>query len=496
MERTPEPVRRLAEVFAAEGKSLHLVGGYVRDLLRGENPDDVDAATDARPAEIKRLLRAGGADSLWEVGERFGTVGATIGGFDVEVTTYRSEEYDPGSRKPKVTFGDSLYDDLDRRDLTINAVALDPRSGALVDPHGGTEDLERGIIRAVGDPDARLQEDPLRMMRAVRFSARFGFPMDADLKDAISRNAPKLDTVSRERIRQELDKALKSGSPPSHALEAMRETGLLGRVLPEVADTVGVTQEGPHHDSDVYGHTLKVADALPAEAPLRLKLAAILHDTGKPETKTLTPSGRATFFGHEEVSAEKAKAALERLRYDRETVDTVSHLCREHMRPMALHNAGKAQGYSNGAVRRFMVRAHLARGDKILADVSDLLELNRADILGHSGQGKASPGGAGESQGGTGHERDLARWGELRSRVREQSSETDGAGNPLGSPEFADSPLDGGELMSHFGGSPGKWVGEVKAHLKGLVVDGVLQPADKAAARERAAVFLGSRNHV
>lgn len=475
---TPGPVRRLAAVFAANGRGFHLVGGYVRDLMRGEDPKDVDATTDARPKEIKRLLLAGGASSLFDVGERFGTVGATFeGGLDVEVTTYRSEEYDPGDRKPRVTFGDSLEDDLARRDFTINAMALEPRSGTLVDPHGGAEDLRSGVVRAVGDPDDRLGEDPLRMMRAVRFSAKLGFALDGGLESSMTRNAPGLDTVSRERVRDELEKTLSAPSPPSRAMETMRRTGLLGRVLPEVADTVGVEQEGPHHDSDVYGHTLKVADAVPRDAPVRLKLAALYHDTGKPETKELTEDEgaaggtRATFYGHEEVSAQKATAALTRLRYDGETVEATAHLCREHMRPLALQNA--RDGYSEGAVRRFVRRAHLARGEKTLASAPDLMALNRADILGHNPAD---------------HARMLSRWEELSGKVRSL-----GDAPPESRPESAKSPLDGGELMRSFGGRPGKWIGEVKAHLTELVVEGVLAPGDKAGARERVRAFLAGR---
>lgn len=472
---TPGPVRRLAAVFEANGKSFHLVGGYVRDLMRGEDPKDVDATTNARPREIKRLLLAGGASSLFDVGERFGTVGAAFeGGLDVEVTTYRSEEYDPGSRKPRVTFGDSLEDDLARRDFTFNAMALEPQSGTLVDPHGGAEDLDRGVVRAVGEPDDRLGEDPLRMMRAVRFSAKLGFSLDGGLKASMSRNAAGLDSVSRERVREELEKTLAAPSPPSRAVETMRETGMLGRVLPEVADTVGVRQEGPHHDADVYGHTLRVADAVPRNAPLSVKLAALYHDTGKPETKALSEGAdgtpKATFYGHEEVSAQKARTALLRLRYDGDTVEATAHLCREHMRPLSLQSA--KDGYSEGAVRRFVARVHLARGDKTLASASDVMALNRADILGHNPSD---------------HGRMLSRWEDLSGRVRRL-----GDAPPESRPESAKSPLDGGEIMRAFGGRPGKWIGEVKSHLTDLVVEGVLQPGDKAGARQRATAFLAA----
>lgn len=473
---TPGPVRRLAAIFEANGKGFHLVGGYVRDLMRGEEPKDVDATTNARPAEIKRLLLAGGASSLFEVGERFGTVGATFeGGLDVEVTTYRSEEYDPGDRKPRVTFGDSLEDDLARRDFTFNAMALEPRSGTLVDPHGGAEDLQRGVVRAVGDPDARLGDDPLRMMRAVRFSAKFGFSLDGGLKAAMSRNAAGLDSVSRERVREELEKTLSAPSPPSRALETMRQTGLLGRVLPEVADTVGVQQEGPHHDADVYGHTLRVADAVPRNAPVSLKLAALYHDTGKPETKAISAGAdgapRATFYGHEEISAQKARTALLRLRYDGDTVEATAHLCREHMRPLALQNA--KDGYSEGAVRRFVRRAHLARGEKTLASASDVMTLNRADILGHASSD---------------HGRMLSRWEKLSGRVTRL-----GDAPPESRPESAKSPLDGKDLMDTFGGKPGKWIGEVKGHLTDLVIEGSLLPSDKDGARQSAAKFLSGK---
>ena len=482
---TPSPVRRLAATFEAAGKNFHLVGGYVRDLMRGEDPKDVDATTNARPTEIKRLLLAGGASSLWEVGERFGTVGATFeGGLDVEVTTYRSEEYDPGNRKPRVTFGDSLEDDLARRDFTINAMALDPRSGQLVDPHSGAEDLDRGVVRAVGNPDDRLSEDPLRMMRAVRFSAKLGFSLDNKLKVSVSVNAGRLDEVSRERVREELEKTLSSPSLPSRSVETMRQTGLLGRVLPEVEATTGVSQEGPHHDTDVYGHTLRVADALPQDTPTHIKLAALYHDTGKPETREVSTDAagnpRATFYGHEDISAQKVRTAMIRLRYDGDTVEATAHLCREHMRPMSLYNASNANvgegqgGYSEKAVRRFVRRSYLARGEKKLADVRDVLTLNRADILGHEA---------------THHGEMLSRWENLSEKVA-----TLGNAPPESRPETARSPLDGKELMDTFGGRPGKWVGEVKAFLTEKVVEGSLSPGDKSGARANAGQFLASRD--
>lgn len=482
----PPEVVRVAERFKEAGRDLFLVGGFARDAAMGGDPKDFDATTDARPTEVKRLLsEAVGGAPLWTVGEKYGTIGAVLGdGVDVEVTTYRSERYDPGSRKPEVEFGDSLEADLGRRDFTFNAMAVRPDTGEVIDPYGGSQDLERGVVRAVGDPEERIKEDPLRMLRAVRFASRYGFRIDDDLASAVRRNAALLDGISRERVRDEVGKILVSRRP-SLGIRQLADLGLLERSLPEVARTKGVMQQGPHHGGlDVFDHTMNVLDASPSNETLRL--AALMHDTGKPEARAerTEPDGslRATFHGHEDYSAEHARKALNRLKYPSDTVRAVSHLCSQHMKPLALYNHyrdegedGKQGGWSDKSIRRFVRSSHLPgeQGGPSLVDADDLLALNRADVLGHAVDD---------------HDPQVRRMDALRSRVDAVRREAQAGGGP--SVEAAGSPIDGKDLMQEFGGRPGRWIGEVKAHLTDMVVDGDLAPDDRESALAHARKFL------
>src|ERR687898_2643763 len=236
----PEPLPRLGEAFRADGHELYLVGGYVRDRLLGGAHPDIDATTDARPKEIKRLLGPR-ADHLWTVGERFGTIGARVGGYAVEVTTYRTDLYTQGSRHPEVRFGESLDEDLARRDFTINAVAADTLTGEVLDPFEGRKDLERGVIRPVGDPLDRMRDDPLRMMRAVRFEATLSTPekpfaMTPDLEGAIRENAHWLESISAERIRDEFEKIFLSDNV-ARGLRTLVRLGLMRYIVPEFMET-------------------------------------------------------------------------------------------------------------------------------------------------------------------------------------------------------------------------------------------------------------------
>src|SRR3712207_6534469 len=245
----PEPIGRLGEAFRDAGHELYLVGGYVRDELLGGDgkaKPDADATTGARPEEIKRLLRPQ-AGHLWDVGERFGTIGAKVDGFEVEVTTYRSDLYTEGSRHPEVRFGESLEEDLARRDFTINAVAADSLTGDIRDPFGGRKDLESGVIRAVGEPLDRMRDDPLRMLRAVRFETTLTTPekpfaMTTELERAIRENAHWLGSISAERIREEFEKILVSENVEG-GLRALVRLGLMPHVVPELMETLNVEQE-------------------------------------------------------------------------------------------------------------------------------------------------------------------------------------------------------------------------------------------------------------
>src|SRR5918994_79333 len=279
----PEPLLPVGEAFREAGHELYLVGGYVRDRLLGSAHPDIDATTDARPKQIKRLLGPR-ADHLWTVGERFGTIVARVGGYDLEVTTYRSDLYTQGSRHPEVRFGESLEEDLARRDFTINAIAADALTGRVLDPFDGRKDLASGVIRTVGEPLDRMRDDPLRILRAVRFETTLSkpdrpFATTLDLEEAIRGNAHWLESISAERIRDEFEKILLSENVES-GLRTLVRLGLMPYIVPEFMETVNVEQEAEFHHKDVFEHPLIVVSSVEAD-PL-LRKAAFFHDIGKP----------------------------------------------------------------------------------------------------------------------------------------------------------------------------------------------------------------------
>src|ERR671916_966886 len=483
----PGPILRLGEAFREGGHELYLVGGYVRDrLLGGEGGADADATTGAKPEEIKKLLRPR-ADHLWTVGERFGTIGAQIDGYEIEVTTYRSDLYAEGSRHPEVRFGESLEDDLSRRDFTINAVAADALTGDILDPFEGRKDLESGVIRAVGEPLDRMRDDPLRMLRAVRFGATLTrperpFALTTDLEEAIGENAGWLRSISAERIRDEFEKVLGSENV-SAGLRSLVRLGLMPHIVPEFMETVEVQQEAEFHHKDVFEHTLIVVQNV-ENTPV-LRKAAFFHDIGKP--RTLVYEHRCTycgakstqkspdegecencggrtmprkihFYGHENVGAAIARRAMKRLAYPKDEGDAVAHLVAHHMRPM-----GYAVGrdpWSDSAIRRFIRDTYLSRGDRELANVDMLLKLARADITGSAPRRRRI---AEES------------WRSLKDRVDEIRA--------LDAVERLESPLSGDDLMEQFGLGPGRWIKALKDYLQNEVVEGRLGKDDKEGAR-------------
>ena len=357
----------LAQRFAAAGHELALVGGLVRDALlerlpTGQDATDLDLTTDARPEQILAVVD-GWADTHWDIGRDFGTIGMRKGAFVIEITTYRSDEYDPSSRKPTVRFGDSLEADLSRRDLTVNAMAVRLPGLDFVDPHGGVADLSRGLLRTPIDPRVSFGDDPLRMLRVARFVAQLGFDVEPATRQAMVDLADRLSIVSVERITAELGK-LMLGAHPRRGVEVLVDTGLAGRFLPELPHMQATVDEHRRH-KDVYEHSLTVLDQAvalegrkgpdgPVPGPdLVLRLAALLHDIGKPSTRRFEKDGGVSFHHHEVVGAQMVAKRMKALRFDKDTVKAVAKLVELHLR---FH--GYADGaWTDSAVRRYVTDA-------------------------------------------------------------------------------------------------------------------------------------------
>ncbi|GAB3040690.1 CCA tRNA nucleotidyltransferase [Parafrigoribacterium mesophilum] len=369
-----EHIARLADAFASAGHELALVGGSVRDAFLGARLHDLDFTTTAVPDEILAII-APIADTHWDIGRAFGTIGARLGEHTVEITTYRADVYDGETRKPVVEFGSTLEGDLVRRDFTVNALALRLPQRVLVDPSGGVDDLLAGRLTTPGSPETSFGDDPLRMLRAARFASQLGFVVDDATRQAMVDLADKLDIVSAERISDELSKLLCTPAPRA-GLELLVDTGLAARVLPELP-ALRLQIDEHHHHKDVYEHSLIVLDQAiqlererhPDSAPdLTLRLAALLHDIGKPATKRLESGGVVTFHHHDVVGAKLAAKRLRALRYDKQTIAEVSRLIELHLRFF---------GYTEGAWTDAAVRRYVR-------DAGPLLErlhiLTRADV--------------------------------------------------------------------------------------------------------------------
>jgi poly(A) polymerase len=437
-----DETRPLAERFAAAGHRLYLVGGIVRDLLLDRNLDrpDLDFTTDARPDQTRRI--AGPlADALWDQGERFGTIGLQVGGRIWEITTHRAEAYDPASRKPDVTFGDRVEDDLARRDFTVNAMALALPDPVLVDPFDGVADLlQHRRLRTPLTPEESFADDPLRMMRAARFIAGYGLTPDPALVAAATALAGRLEVVSAERVRDELHKLL-AVEDPAAGLWFLHDTGLFAQFLPEIP-AMRLEQDPIHRHKDVLSHTIAVVGNVRARrddgSPNTLtRLAALLHDVGKPRTRGYGPRG-VTFHHHEVVGARMARARLQALHESNEVVDAVTRLVELHLR---FHGYGEGEGgWTDSAVRRFV------RDAGPLLD--ELIELTRCDCT-------------------TRNERRARilrqRMDALEERIsRLQEQEELAALRP---------DLDGNQVMEILGIPPSRAVGEAMAYLLELRLD-------------------------
>jgi len=426
----PGPVLELCRALEGGGHEAHLVGGGVRDMLMGRPVHDWDVATSARPDQVQGLFRR-----CIPTGIKHGTVTVLKGrGEDelpIEVTTYRGEgAYSDGRRPDEIRFVTSLEEDLSRRDFTINAMALDPLRRRLVDPLGGQQDLERRVIRAVGEAAERFGEDGLRIMRAVRFAAVLEMHLEQETEDAIGPAIPVFRKVSRERVRDELLKLLEAPRP-SVGLEIMRRTGLLGEVLPELVKGVGLTQNR-HHPHDVYRHTIIVVDSAPAD-PL-LRMAALLHDVGKPATAADNPNrpGEKSFHGHEKVGARMADDICGQLRMSNRDRARVVGLVQNHN--------FRLDGWTDRSVRRFLARVEPAL-------LPDLLRLKRADVLGKGGDPER-----------------LQRLDELKARLEAERDRAPAL-------HTRDLALSGGRLIAHLGLKPGPRVGEILRELLERVLD-------------------------
>ncbi|HET8739403.1 MAG TPA: CCA tRNA nucleotidyltransferase [Acidimicrobiia bacterium] len=417
------PPAQLAEIFAAAGEEIYLVGGSVRDAFLGRPLEDFDFATSARPDQVSRLLKPW-ADAVYEVGAVFGTVAARKDGFTVEVTTYRSEIYRDDSRKPHVTFSDDIETDLSRRDFTVNAIALSLPDLEAVDPHGGLADIAGRVLRTPLEPEVSFGDDPLRMLRLFRFQASLDFTPEERALAAVSNMADRLSIVSAERIRDELSKLLVAPAPGA-ALGLVVTTGLADQFLPELP-RLAMEQDPFHHHKDVLAHTLAVVDK--ARPDLVLRLAALFHDVGKPDTREFGPGG-VSFHHHEVVGARLTRQRLRALRYPKGVVEDVSKLVYLHLRPHTLK-----LGWTDSAVRRYVRDAgHL---------LDRLNELVRCDVTTANKRREAEI---------------KTRIDELEQRIAELSAREELA--------RLRPPLDGNEVMAYLGLSPGPAVGEIMTIL-------------------------------
>jgi poly(A) polymerase len=353
-ERAPQAFD-LAAQFKAAGFRLALVGGPVRDSLLGRLGNDLDFTTNARPDDTKKILKKWATD-VWDVGIKFGTIGAKKDNVTYEITTYRADSYESDSRKPEVNFGDSIEGDLLRRDFTVNAMAIELTTSTpeFIDPHSGVTDLLKRVLRTPSSPELSFSDDPLRMLRAARFAAQLGFTINDEVLVAMKSMADRLSIISAERIRDEFIKTVMS-SDPRAGITILVDTGLCEKFLPEIPK-LRLEIDEHHHHKDVYEHTLTVVEqSIALEERLGgpnlvARLAALMHDVGKPKTRALIDGGGVSFHHHEVVGARMTKERLKKLRFDHDVVEDVSQLVFLHLR---FHGYGDG-AWTDSAVRRYV----------------------------------------------------------------------------------------------------------------------------------------------
>ncbi len=419
-------IRRIADSFFEAGFECYLVGGSVRDIILGYEVDDFDFATNARPEQVRALFRR-----VVPTGIKHGTVSIISGGKAYEVTTYRSDgKYTDGRRPEEVSFSETLEEDVRRRDFTINGIACDVRTEELIDHVGGLRDIERRLIRTIGDPMERFGEDGLRTFRACRFAAKLNFEIEEETFAAISRTLDVASRVSMERVREELVNLLET-ELPSIGFERMRESGLLGLFLPELAAGYGLVQN-KYHLYDIYYHSIYSCDAAPRTDPV-LRLASLLHDLGKVPTRRSSSDGEYTFYNHEVIGGRIAKRVMRRLKFSNEEIERVSNLVVNHM----FHYTDE---WTDGAVRRFMRKVGVE-------NLNDILEIRMADRRGNGMRdGMPQP------------IRELLR---RIDRIKE-------AENAI---TVRDLDIDGYAVMDGFGIQPGPIIGHILNELLEMVLD-------------------------
>lgn len=442
----------LGEAFAAGGHELALVGGPVRDAMLGRPHNDLDFTTSARPEETEKILRTWG-EALWDMGRDFGTIGTRKGPWQVEVTTYRSEAYSADSRKPAVAYGTSLADDLVRRDFTVNAMAVRLPGREVVDLYGGVVDLATRMLRTPGTPEDSFSDDPLRMMRAARFAAQLGFTVAPEVVAAMTDMASRISIISAERVRDELVKLI-CAPFPRLGLTLLVETGLAELVLPELT-ALRMERDEHNRHKDVYEHTLTVLEqSIDQEARLGggpdfvSRFAALMHDVGKPRTRKFHDDGTVSFHHHDVVGAKMTRKRMKALRFSNDEIEAVSKLVELHLR---FHGYGDGD-WTDSAVRRYVRDA----GDQL----DRLHVLTRADCTTRNRR-KADR---------------LARtYDALEARIERISEEEELAAlRPA---------LDGNQIMSLLGISPGREVGAAYKFLMDLRLDEGILSEDEAAKR-------------
>jgi len=444
----PSVADDLGRLFGRAGHELHLVGGTVRDALLGRSGADLDFATDAHPERVLEIV-SGTAEATWSTGIEFGTVGLQVQGIRCEITTFRADRYDRVSRNPIVRYGDSLEADLLRRDFTMNAMALSVPGHAFTDPYGGLRDLATGALRTPATPEESFADDPLRMLRAARFVAQLGVTPAPEVVAAMTAMAGEIARITPERIQLELTKLI-VGPYPRPGLELLVDTGLADVILPELP-ALRMEIDEHHQHKDVYAHTLTVLDQAirvePEGPDLVLRLAAVLHDIGKPATRRHEPGGGVSFHHHEVVGAKLARTRLRALRYPREVVENVAQLVALHLR---FHGYGRGE-WTDSAVRRYVT------------DAGPLLDrlhvLVRSDCTTRNKRRAAA----------------LARtYDTLEERIARLQEEE---GLRTIRPD-----LDGHEIMRLLGIPPGPVVGQAWRHLKELRLDRGPLDRDRAVA--------------